>query len=243
MKVSRFLRRTVKVVSFTILALILLATGVILALYSPWLQETGRRKVVEMMNSRPGVSFRLDSFRLRFPLVVDLRNLCFVSDGDTIAAAGMVHADIDPLPLLDGNASVRTLLAHDARYTMGSPDSAMYMKIKAGRIGLRPATVNLGNMGIELTEADLDDGRVDLVLSPDTTSNESAPSEPSSMVLKASKLNLNGFAFSMRMLPVIDSLGADIAQATVSNAVIDLQKQLIEINSFNGTRLGASYIA
>ena len=136
-------------------------------------------------------------------------------------------------------AEINSVSAEDARYNMGAPDSAMYMRIKAERLDLSPSSVSLADMNIDLSRGDIYGGCLDLTLNPDTTATNEKASEPTTMVINAGKLNLNDFTFRMRMLPVIDSLGAHIADAAVSNAVIDLKRQTINIDSFEGSRLGA----
>ncbi len=242
-KASIFIRKTVKILIIIAVVPILFVTGAVLALYSPWMQELSRSKAVEYLNSMPGVQFSLDSFRLRFPLQVELGGLCYAADGDTLVAASKLHADVSMLPLLQGVAEINSVSAEDARYNMGAPDSAMYMRIKAERLDLSPSSVSLADMNINLSRGDIYGGCLDLTLNPDTTATNEKASEPTTMVINAGKLNLNDFTFRMRMLPVIDSLGAHIADAAVSNAVIDLKRQTINIDSFEGSRLGASYIA
>lgn len=146
MKASTVIRTAFKTLGLVILGLLLLVAGTVVSLYSPWLQETLRTHLVDALNRDGKADWSLDSFRLRFPLSLDLGGLAVVSGGDTIVAAGRLEADVALLPLLKGEIELSTLEAEGARYVMGAPDSAMYMTLAAGSLSLSPASVRLSDM-------------------------------------------------------------------------------------------------
>ena len=225
------------------MAIVLLVGGTIITLYSPWMQESIRGRVVEKMNSLPGISMSLDDFSVSFPLTLNLRGLSFVQQGDTIVAADRLSASVALLPLIKGDATVKELTLNDGRFRMGAPDSAMFMTIAGREIALSPVKVGLKNMAIDIEEGSFDGVTVNMIISPDTTSVSTPPSEPTEMSINLWRLKLHDFNYNMRLLPSIDSLGATITDAVLSNGQIDLKSQIVNIKEFSGEGLYAAYIA
>lgn len=243
MKTAKIIHKLLKTLSFVLLGILLLVVGTVVAIYSPWLQNALKDKLVERMNARQGVQMSLDVFRLSFPVNLDITGLALSQDGDTLVAAGSAKVSVAVLPLLKGEAKVRELSLQDAVYRMGSPDSAMYMTLTARDINLHPVRVGLSDMSIKLEKGLLDGARVNMVISPDTTSAASTPSEPTKMSIALGELQLHDFAYTMRLLPAIDSLGASISEGTLRDGLIDLESQRVTLGVFSGQGLDAAYIA
>ncbi|MDE6134034.1 MAG: hypothetical protein K2F79_00465, partial [Muribaculaceae bacterium] len=159
MKIKAIIGKAVRVCLCVAAALILFVVGILLLIYSPWAQEILRRGVVNKMSGGQ-TELTLDYFRLSFPLDIDAGGIAMLNNGDTLAAASSLHASIKLLPLLKGKAVVESLSANDARYTMGAPDSLMYMTIAADSLGVNPASVLLSDMAISLEEAAIRGGRL-----------------------------------------------------------------------------------
>lgn len=226
-----------------LLAVILLVVGTVMTLYSPWMQDTLREKIVERMNSVDGMSMTLESFKLGFPLDLSLGGLSLVQNGDTLVAASGLEASVSVLPLLKGEAYIDAVSLDNGRFRMGAPDSAMFMTIAAERINLQPVTVGLKDMAIDIPEGVLDGATVDMVLTPDTVASAPKTSEPTEMSIRLGDLSLRDLTYRMKLLPSIDSLGAFIAEGNLHDGLIDLKAQRVKLGSFIGERLNAAYIA
>ena len=229
--------------SLTIMAVVLLVVGTILALYSPWLQESLRSRIVEQMNRHEGVTMTLDRFKVGFPLDLTLSGLSLVQQGDTVIAASELTASVSLWPLLKGEAKVSEIKLSDGRFVMGAPDSAMYMVVNARSLDLQPVSVRLENMAIDIEQGMLDGVTVDMVISPDTAAVATPPSDPSEMSIRLGRLGLKDFTYNMRLLPAIDSLGTTIADGVLSDGMIDLMAQTVRLKEFTGSGLAAAYIA
>lgn len=244
MKPTVVIRKIFKVIALCVLAIVLLLTGTVITLYSPWMQESIRTKLVEKMNSRPGIAMSLDSFRFGFPLRLTLGGLSLAQEGDTIVAASELSASVALFPLLKGEAEVKELSLNDGRFRMGAPDSAMFMTLAANEITLRPVKVGLKDMAIDIESGTLDGVKVNMVISPDTAATPAPPAaEPSEMSIRLGRLALHDFTYTMRLLPAIDSLGATISNGVLSDGLIDLKAQLVNLKEFTGLGLGVAYIA
>ena len=62
------------------------------------------------------------------------------------------------------------------------------------------------------------------------------------MRIRAGKLKLDDFCYSMRMMPTIDTLSARIGNALIADADINLLRQTISVHGFAGDRLDVRYI-
>ena len=243
MKVSAIIRKSLKVVAWTLMSLMLLLMGVLILLYSPWSQDNLRRYLVNTLNEQ-GMDARIDSFSLRFPLDVELGGVEMSLPGDERIKAGKLTASVRILPLLKGEAKISRAELDSGFFSIGNPDTTMFMTIHGDKILLSDASVGLANMDIDLSHGVIDGGRVALTLNPDTTAADTtATSAPTKMKVNVRDLDLRDFQYSMRMLPTIDSLGAAIPEAKAKGIAIDLLKQTIGVGSFTGDGLDAAYIA
>ncbi len=242
MRAKRIISRVWSAVKWTVAVVLIIITGGIIALYTPVAQDNIRRHAVELLNRQEGIEARIDTLRLRFPLDLTIAGVSIVQDGDTLVAARRAEADVAVIPLFAGVADVRSLRLEDAYYRMGTPDSAMYLRLRAADAELKPARLRFSPMDISIEDGRLSGASVDITLSEDTTATDSA-SETSPLEINVERLRLDNFAYKMRMLPVIDSLGAQFNNATMRQGHISLTGQTVKLRSLSGIGLNAAYIA
>lgn len=243
MKVLRFIGRFFKTIVWTVMAVVLLFAAVVVLLYSPWSQDEIRRGVVGIMN-RSGIEMSLEDFSLKFPFDVDLAGLSLKTPDGMDVKASRLEASVNPLGLLKGAVDINSVLLKDGKFTIGAPDSAMYMTVAGREIELEDASVGLGDMTINVSDGAIRGGRLSLMLNPDTTAVDTASTAaPTDLKILLRRMELDDFTYSMRMLPVIDSLGATIPRGVIDNADINLLDQKINIGGFVGEGLDAAYIA
>ncbi len=237
-------RTTAKVSLWALMSIALLVTGILAGVYSVWWQKAAVGAVTDAVNRQPGTRLEVAEARLIFPLHVKVRGLSLVQHGDTMIRMGAADINVRPVPLLDGKVDVTEALLADARYQMGTRDSASCIILSAGRVNAAPLSVALGDtMRIRLHRGAISGGIVDMYTNPVDTAPPSPPSQPTPMEIEVGHLLLDNFAFRMDMLPAIDSLGTVIRRGTVSGVKIDMASQTIDVDDFSGTGLDASYIA
>lgn len=186
----------------------------------------------------------LDSFRLRFPLDIEAGGVTLrMTEAGQLIKADRLDASVALLPLLEGCASVKDVSLTGASMIMGAPDSAMYMTINADTLKIDNASVALASMDIDADRGLIAHGRVSLALNPVPTPVDTATPAPTDMCISLRRLDMVDFAYDMRMLPTIDSLGASMPRAVARDIKIDLRRQAIALAAFTGTGLDASYIA
>ena len=222
------------------MVVVLLVGAAVSLVYSEWSQDYLRRYAMATMD-RSGMELQVESLRLRWPLNIELEGVAMQMPGQSVRA-GKLTASVKLLPLLAGKATIDEARLDNGFFSIGAPDSAMYMTIEGREVTLRGATVGLANMDIDLNDGFLSGARVSMTLNPDTTASDTTKAEPTKMKINVGRLALNDFTYTMRMLPTIDSLGAHIPQATMTGGKIDLFAQTIGIGSFTGGGLDAAYI-
>lgn len=243
MKTKSVILTVFRVIAAAVFALVLFVAGAVIMLYSPWTQELLRQEINRSMDGRDGaVSLSVGSFRLRFPLTLDVADVAMTQGQDTIMAAGSAHAEVRLLPLLAGKASVETLELREAVYIMGSRDSAMYLSIHADSLGIEAASVDLGNMAVSLPDGGIRGGRFALYMNTDTTP-PTKPAPPTEMSIDIGRISLDDFTYSMRMMPTIDTLSAHIESSVLEQGRIDMLRQQIGLGALCGKGLSVRYIS
>lgn len=225
------------------MSVLLFVAALLMLAYSSWSQDYIRQLIVEKMN-RGGMKAEIASFSLRFPLDIEFEGVSLDMKGQAIRA-GRLSASVKPLPLLTGHAVVSEASLDSGYFSIGAPDTTMYMTIAGQHIDLREVNVSLADMGIDLEDGAISGGKVKMLLNPDTAKVDSVvpPTEPTRMRINVKRLKLSDFGYEMRMLPTIDSLAAYIPGGGATDIAIDLEAQTINVGCFTGQALDACYIA
>ncbi|MDE6276803.1 MAG: translocation/assembly module TamB [Muribaculaceae bacterium] len=242
MKAKTVIRRIAGTVLGILLGLLLLLTGVLMLVYSPWAQGLMVRALNEKFENSETMALHIGSLSLRFPLGLEVGGLEMTMDGGMKIEASQAEIDVAVLPLLRGEVSLDRAVLRGGSYEMGGPDSAMWLRIDADSLALDPARVALATMDITLENATIARGNMSLVMNTDTTP-PTPPAPPTDMRFKLGKVNLEDFTYTMRMMPTIDTLRAVIPRATLHGGVVDLYKQRITLGQLLGRGLDARYIA
>ena len=241
-KAKDIIKKICKAAAWTVMAAVLVVCAALILLYSPWSQELLCRYINATM-SEGETRVSVESFRLRFPLDIEAGGVRLEMPGPQTIEAVELSASVKLLPLLEGRASIAGATLRCARLSIGAPDSAMYMIINADSIGLTDAAVALRTMNIEVNDGVIAHGQVSLELNPVPTPSDTTAAEPTEMKINIRRMRLTDFAYRMRMLPTIDSLGATIPDGVMTGGEIDMKSQTIRVASFTGRGLRAAYIA
>lgn len=242
MKAKTVIRRIAGSILGLLLALVLLLTGTLMLVYSPWAQNLAREAITAKFGPGSPMELQLDSLSLRFPLDLELRGLELKMEGGMNIAAAEARFDVAVLPLLAGRVRIDEATLRGGSYSMGAPDSAMWLTIDADSLGISPASVRLATMDMNLEDATISGGRMQLVMNPDTTP-PTPPAPPTQMSFTLGRVRLVDFDYTMRMMPTIDTLSARIPDATLRGGTVDLFNQRITLGTLDGHGLDARYIA
>lgn len=237
------LRKLIRIILWTLAAIILLVIAAVGALYIPGVQQWAKNLAISKVNQSTGMTIGLERLRLRWPLSVELNGVSVIeAGGDTMLTAKAVTADVRLLPLLRGDIDVKGASLRDAFYQMGNADSLMWLRVNASRADISGADINLGAGRIALDRADLDGADVSLVMM-DSVAPEPEPTAPGAPVtVTARVINLSRVRYRMRMMPVIDSLDATVPSARLYNGLVSTGRRHIEADSLMVDSVSAIYL-
>lgn len=226
------------------MSLTLTVVAVLSLLYSSWGQRAITDKL-EAMLDKAGMEFSIGKLSIKFPATVDIEDLhLHTPDGMTVDA-GRLHTTVNPFSLIKGTLSIPTFQLNNGGFSIGSPDSALYLAVRGRDIKLDDAMLTLGKLSVDVANGLFAGTSVSLTINPDTTASDTLKpaAPPTDLAINLHRLSLDSLAYNMRLLPAIDSLGALIADGLLENARINLRDQKISIEQFTGHHLDASYIA
>ncbi len=243
MKLAAALRTTARVIARTLMIILLIVIIVPFLLYIPFVQDFAKDVAIEQVYRSTGMRIDLERVRLRWPLRVSLEGLSVTEPDATypMVQAASAAVDVKVMPLLRGNIEACGLDLQQVRYQMGTADSLMYLVAQIER-----ADVNDGSFGLKSGDVDVDcmnvDGvKVRLVMRPDTVPADTTPPSANTMRIRARRINMTRVSYTMRMLPTIDSLSADIDRATLTDGLVDLGRSYIHVRSLAVDSVSAAY--
>lgn len=234
-----WLRRPLKVLAGILLFILLLPV----LIYLPPVQTLLKDAACSIVGKSTGMKVDIESFRLRFPLDVELDGVRIIeASGDTMVSARALVADVKLRPLLHLDAQLNRLELHDASYRLLSADSSMTLKLRAGYLRTDAGSdFNLREMHLRLKNPVLRDATVSVNMDVWKQKKDTA-SAPTRFLIEADKLTLSRVTYSMSMLPVIDSLSATIAEGTVRDAYINLTDSKLRFGSMDVADGDVAYI-
>ena len=237
-KALKYCLSTLKWLLIGVVGLILLA---VFLFYLPPVQDFAVRKALDSVNAGGGMHISVKKARIGFPLRLSVDSLSMSTPGMEIAAA-RVRGDVAMLPLLRGSAEVKTLALAGAVVNLGTPDSALYMKSAIAVAALDNASVGLISKKIDIERLRARNGRVTMVLKPDTAAVEKPAGEPVEWDIKLHQTVLEGVFYRMQMLPTIDDLQCALPKAEMLDGSIDLKNSRINVDELLITGVDARYI-
>lgn len=212
-------------------------------LYIPFVQDFAKTVAIEQVYRSSGMRIDLERVRLKWPLRVSLEGLSVTEPDATypMVQAASAAVDVKVMPLLHGRIEACGLDLQGVRYQMGTPDSLMYLVAQIER-----ADVNDGSFGLKSGDVDVDcmnvDGvKVRLIMRPDTLPADTTPPSANTMRIRANRINMTRVSYTMRMLPIIDSLSADIDRAVLADGLVDLGRSYIHVRSLSVDSVSAAY--
>lgn len=235
-----WLRIPLKGIMWLVIAILLIPV----LLYIPPVQTWVKDIACRIVRNSTGMDIEIGRFSLKFPLDVRLDDVLIrEATGDTMVRAQKLIADVKLRPLLKSDIQIKELSLDNGYYRMVSPDSSMILKLNAGLLNVKSgSSFNLRNSELNIDEALLRNGKVQLYM--DVWKKEQKPdtAPPSPFLIKAKRLNLEDFSFGMSMLPTIDTLSFYTHRLALSDGVIDLGNNKIQLGRVKADNGAATYL-
>lgn len=232
--VHRILHRLLKGMLWTFAGLLAVVVMAVMLVYVPIVQDAVKELAVKEVSKATGFGMNIGDFRLRFPLELDVRNICVTEEcGDTLISVGKLYADARLLPLLRGEVSVSDACVADVYYRMGTRDSSMYLVAGVGQVKVTDAGVDLPGYEISVDDVEVTGADVVLELGNDTVIVTEKEENPMAWLINVNRVRMNGVSYRMSMDDVIDTLSATVKDTELTDAVIDMEKHHIGAGMLN----------
>lgn len=229
------------VLGYLILAVILLAANLFFMVFNPCFQTFAVKGVCEGL-SIGDRKIDVGHFRLSLPLTLDVDDLIVVEQGDTTIGAKSIDLDMALMPLLAMRADIHCASIVDGSFTLGSPDSTMYMTLRRADVSLSGGIVSLAGARIELDRGDVSRGDIFLALKPDTTPIPLDTVKPTPWFIHANEIEIKNIHYAMTMVPTIDTIMADVPRAMLRDGTVDMSNHAIHARLLDVADVTARYV-
>lgn len=224
----------------TIVSLLLLVVVAVSALYMPFVQDFLVPRVLSLINSDE-MTVKVEHFRLKFPLDVDIRGLEVMQQGDTMLMAGEASVGVKLMPLLSGEVKAGKINLSDVYYKSGTPDSVTYIRARVERAELMNADVLLKEQNVGFDNLELRGGNIKVAVLNDTTPPKPA-SAPVRWRIAGKEITLADIDFQLTMPQTGDSIGVRIDNFNLASGDIDLGKSAVKVADVIIDGVDARYI-
>jgi hypothetical protein len=152
--------------------LAVLLSGVLF--YFPPVQRIVVSKALQAVSSATGMRVEAGEVRLSFPLNLTMREVCMTgAEQDTLLYVAHAVVNVRPLPLLDGEVAIDTLLLEEARVNTRAWTEGLEVAGVIGSLATSGDRIHLIREDIRVAEWLLSDAlvtiRIDSIAPPDTT--------------------------------------------------------------------------
>lgn len=158
---------------------------------------------------------------LSFPLDLELHDIRVVKEKDTLLNARSVTADVQLLPLLDGNVNIDGLTIERADLHTADMIKGIEVKGHIGQFDLVSHGVSLSKKTVVLDNVTLSDTRL-FVAYADTAAVDTTKSEPLDWKIRTQELELKNIALTLALPLDTMRIASGIEQVTLRNADLDL---------------------
>lgn len=212
-------------------------------LYVPFVQDFAVSVATGELKKQTGMDIEVGRLRLKFPLSLTVDDVSVVqANADTMLTASHASASLKLLPLLKLDLDIESVELDSAFYQLGNADSLMWLRARIEHGVISGAGMSLKQNSINFNRAAIDGADVWLRILEDTTETPVDTAASTPYLIKAGLITMSRVRYVMNMMPLIDSLGCTIDNATLRNATVDLGSRIITGQSLGIDSVAAAYI-
>lgn len=233
-----------KIIAWTTAVMFFFIIIVPCLLYIPIVQKGVKSLATSYVNNNTTMKMDVGRILLRFPLSLNVDDVLILEEsGDTMLYARRAFADVKFMPLLKLRADINAIELKDAVYKMVSEDSSMILRAQIDNFGLHRSDVLVSKSVLNLRDASLNGGKVDIVF--DTSRQEPTPTDTTASaewIVNVGKITLENVNYTMQMLPVIKNLDTHVGKAQLNGGVINLGTQNVAVKYLGIDSVDVKYI-
>ena len=236
---KRFSR--IKAIALAIVVLILLLP---LCIYIPFVQNAACNFACKKASEATGLDIRIERISLKPVLDIGLNG--FVArdpqTADTLLAAESLTLKAKLLPLIWLEIDIDEAALNNSRLHYITSDSSLVLNAQVQNFTFYPASVNLSDNVITLTDANASGGNIDLLYLREKVIPTPPNPSPTTWHIEAQNITLDNINYSMRMLPQIDTLQVALTHAELHRGMVDTRTRKVFARSLSVNGIDARYI-
>lgn len=224
-----------------IVALVLLLP---LLVYVPPVQRMAVNYAEQWVCTNTSFCMHIDRFSLKFPLRLSLQGVIVTASAtDTLVEADELCADVALFPLLSQRVAVRNIALMGASIDYRSADSTMNVCADVGTLTFAHGNLLLPEEQLEVEQVAIDDALITLYYKsvPDTAVQETASTLAWNILWQ--QLLLTDVACNLHLPDVVDTLTVDLSQAHVTDGLVSLSQQVVDVATIGIFNANYRYVA
>lgn len=236
------MKKSLKIVAWCLLGLVLLVLALPVALYIPVVQDFAVGIASRELSKSTGLEIEIQKLRLKFPLRLSVDNTkVLTAAGDTMLTSENLTLNVKLRALLSGSVEIEGADIRNTFYQMGTRDSSLWLRAHISHGNLNDAVINLKRNNINLPTADFSGLRLDLIIQEDTIPTPTDTTVTAPWKIALGNIHLSDLNYRMEMHPLIDSLNCYIGDAMLKDALVDIGKNHISGRSLSVDSVDAAY--
>ena len=243
-------RKWLKGALWVLLTPIVLFVILMILLYVPPVQNFIRKQATAIASDATGMNISVERIDLRFPLNLLVRGVQVVQSEadaadvqhpDTLLNLGSLNVSVQAWPLLQGRVEVNAITLQQVAVNSSNLLEGMHIKGTLGRFFLESHGIDLKKEDAILNNVELSNTHMQVMLA-DTTETPKDSTE-TAVNWRIALHNLKLKNVSVDLLMPLDSmaLGANIGDASIEDANLDLKRQFYGWRRFTLTESAVNY--
>lgn len=189
------------------------------------------------------MTVKVEHFRLKFPLNVDVRGLEVLQKGDTMLIASDAQVNVSVFPLFTGNINASDIELRDIYYKLGTPDSASFIRARVDSVSVNDVALGLSNQHVSVDDITVAGGDIKIItLRNDSTPEPPTPATPTYWNIETGRIAFGNIDFEMTTVETGDTIRTSLDDFKMINGTIDLGKHTLNVDDIIIDGVAARYI-
>ena len=225
------MRKVVKYSVWTVGVILLLPLLVLFLLYLPPVQDLVKDKALASVSERTGMVLEAGTFRLGFPLKLDLEDVYVgKSPVDTLVALQSLHLKVGLRDILKLRAQVDELLVEQVKFALHNDSTGLDLKVDMGQVALAVRQVDLKTKQVDVDFIRLAGGDVSLKTGNRQEEDTVTVRKKREWVFAVDRIEMDSLAYRMST-GTIASLYAGVTDGYLTMGNVGLGTQSVNVDS------------
>ena len=243
-------RKWLKGALWVLLTPIVLFVILMILLYVPPVQNFIRKQATAIASDATGMNISVERIDLRFPLNLLVRGVQVVQSEadaadvqhpDTLLNLGSLNVSVQAWPLLQGRVEVNAITLQQVAVNSSNLLEGMHIKGTLGRFFLESHGIDLKKEDAILNNVELSNTHMQVMLADTTETPKDSTETAVNWRIALHNLKLKNVSVDLQMPLDSMALGANIGDASIEDANLDLKRQFYGWRRFTLTESAVNY--